>query len=257
MPKPPVQPDPPGFNAWHENVARSPACDLIFRRALALPDHVVSNSLLPWWALPEIATAIRLISGGILVDLACGRGSYGLELARRSSARLIGVDFSEVALAIAAASANDGPPGQEARYAACDFTAVGLRERSADAVVCIDSVQFSDPPLAALLECCRILNRGGRLAVTAWEATDPSDERLPGRTLRMNLTRDLSEAGFSEVEVISRPDWHEAEYALWEAASRTEPHDDPGLVSLREEAVRCLATHGSKRRILATATAPA
>lgn len=70
--------------------------------------------------------------------------------------------------------------------------------------MCVDSVQFSDPPLAALLECRRILASGGRLAVTAWEATDPSDECLPARTRRMNLARNLAEAGFAEIEV-TRP----------------------------------------------------
>jgi SAM-dependent methyltransferase len=255
-------PDQPGFNAWHADIARSPACDLIIRRALALPENVVSNSLLPWWAIPEIAATLRLAPDGVLVDLTCGRGSYGRELARRTAARLIGVDFSDVALAIAASSdtassaAWDGYPGQDghdARFAASDFTAIGLRDRSANAVVCVDSVQFSDPPLAALRECHRILANGGRLAITAWEATDPGDERLPDRTRRMNLARDLAEAGFTEVEVTSKPDWHEAEHALWEAAARTDPNGDPGLVALHEEATRCLATHGSKRRVLATA----
>jgi SAM-dependent methyltransferase len=250
MPDAPFKPDPQGFNEWHGDVAGSPACDLIFRRALALPDHVVSNSLLPWSAIPQIAAALRLAPGGVLVDLACGRGSYGRELARLTGAHLVGVDFSEVALAIAASSAFDSQAG----HVASDFTAIGLRDGSASGVVCVDSLQFSDPPLAALRECRRILVPGGRLAVTAWEATDPSDERLPRRTRRMNMARDVAEAGFTEVEVMSKPDWHDTEHALWEAAARTDPDGDPGLVALRQEAVKCLATHGSKRRVLATAT---
>lgn len=249
----PSKPDPQGFNEWHGDIARSQACDLIFRRALGLPEDVVSNSLLPWSAIPEIAAALRLAPGGILVDLACGRGSYGRELARRTSARLIGVDFSVVALAIAASgAASDGGPG--ARYAASDFTAIALRDGSANAVVCVDSLQFSDPPLAALRECRRILAPGSRMAVTAWEAIDPADERLPARTRRMNLARDLAAAGFTEIEVTSKPDWHETERALWEAAARTDPDGDPGLVALRKEATNCLATHSRKRRVLATAT---
>jgi len=263
MPDAPFKPDQPGFNAWHADIAGSPACDAIFRRVLALPGHVVSNSLLPWLAVPEIAAALRLAPGGVLVDLACGRGSYGRELARRVAARLIGVDFSEVALAAAASSAtadrdsrHPGQGGHNEHFAASDFTAIALRDGSADAVVCVDSIQFSDPPLAALRECRRILAPGGRLAVTAWEANDPSDERLPARTRRMNLARDLAEAGFAEIEVTSKPDWHEAERTLWDAAVGTEPNGDPSLVSLREEATRSLATHASKRRVLATATSP-
>jgi hypothetical protein len=45
-----------------------------------------------------------------------------------------------------------------------------------------------------------------------------------------------------------------AERTLWEVAARTDPNGDPGLVALQEEATRCLATHGSKRRVLAIAT---
>jgi SAM-dependent methyltransferase len=260
MPDAPFKPDQPGFNTWHADIAGSPTCDVIFRWALALPDHVVSNSLLPWLAVPEIAAALRLAPGDVLVDLACGRGSYGRELAHRTAARLIGVDFSEVALAMAASSAtadrdgHPGPGGNDEYFAASDFTAIALRDGSADAVVCVDSIQFSDPPPAALRECRRILAPGGRLAITAWEANDPFDERLPARTRRMNLARDLAEAGFAEIEVTSKPDWHEAERALWEAAVRTDPNGDPGLASLRKEATRSLVIHDSKRRVLATAT---
>jgi cyclopropane fatty-acyl-phospholipid synthase-like methyltransferase len=35
---------------------------------------------------------------GLLLDLACGRGGYGIEVARRAGARLLSVDFSSVAL---------------------------------------------------------------------------------------------------------------------------------------------------------------
>jgi hypothetical protein len=67
--------------------------------------------------------------------------------------------------------------------------------------MCIDAIQFSDPPLTALGERRRILASGGRLAVTAWEPTRPADERLPERTRRMNLARRLAEAGFEQIEV--------------------------------------------------------
>jgi SAM-dependent methyltransferase len=275
MPEAPIKPGQQGFNKWHADVARSAACDLIVRQALALPEHAVSNSLLPWSAVPEIAGALRLRPGRTLADLACGRGSYGRELARRASARLIGIDFSEVALAAAARdsqpardsqlgrdsqSAHDSEPGRVVCFAASDFTAIGLRDGSVDAVVCVDSVQFSDPPVAALRECLRILAPGGRLAVTAWEATDPSDERLPERIRRMDLARDLAAAGFSEIEVAGKPDWHETERTLWESLIRADPAGDPGdpgLDAFRDEAARALDGYDRKRRVLATATAPA
>jgi ubiquinone/menaquinone biosynthesis C-methylase UbiE len=249
--------DAQDFDAWHADVARSAACDSIFKRALGLPSEMVSNSLLSWAAIAEVATALRLAPGRTLVDLACGRGGYGREMARRTGARLVGLDFSAVAVTIAARGTEPPGPRGRAGFFASDFAAIGLRDHSVDAVMCIDAIQFSDPPLAALGECRRILARGGRLAVTAWEPTGPADQRLPERIRRMNLARDLIEAGFEQVEVTGKPDWYSAERTLWKAAVQADTNGDPALAALQEEGTQALATFDSKRRVLATATAPA
>ena len=81
-------PDMQEFNEWHADVAKSSACDLIFQQALGLPEEVASNSLLNWAGIAEMAAALRLAPGQTLVDLACGRGGYGREMARRTGARL-------------------------------------------------------------------------------------------------------------------------------------------------------------------------
>ena len=251
-------PDAQVFNAWHADVARSSACDLIFGQALGLPSELVSNSLLTWAGIAEVAAALRLAPGQTLVDLACGRGGYGREMARRTGARLVGLDFSAVAVAIAARGTGRLSTGQLGRagFFVGNFTAIGLRAHSADAVMCVDAIQFSDPPLAALGECRRILARGGRLAVTAWEPIGPADQRLSERTRRMNLARDLAAVGFEQVEVTGKPDWYAAERTLWEAALRADANGDPALVALKEECAQALATFDSKRRVFATATAP-
>jgi hypothetical protein len=77
-------PDAPGFDEWHADIAKSPVCGLIFKQALGLPSEIVSNSLLTWAGIAEVAAALRLAAGQILVDLACGRGGYGREIARRT-----------------------------------------------------------------------------------------------------------------------------------------------------------------------------
>jgi SAM-dependent methyltransferase len=245
--------DAPGFNARHADVANSPACALIFQRALGLPPQVASNSLLTGDGIAEVAAALRVAPGQILVDLACGRGGYGREVARRTGAHLVGLDFSAVAVTIAA----HGGPRSQARFCVGDFTALGVRDHSADAVMCIDAIQFSDPPLAALRQCHRILASGGRLAVTAWEPCGPVPEGLPERLRQMNLARHLLEAGFEQIEVTEKPDWYAAERTLWEAALQADASGDPALVSLQEEATQALAAFDVKRRVLATATAPA
>jgi SAM-dependent methyltransferase len=246
-------PDASVFNAWHADVASSAACDLVFQRALGLSPEVVSNSLLTWAGIADITAVLRLAPGQTLVDLACGRGGYSQEVARRTGACLVGLDFSAVAVAIAEHSTDQRA---RARFCVGDFTAVGLRDDSADAVMCIDAFQFSESPLGALAEWRRILVPGGRLAITGWEPIDPDDQRVPERIRRMNLAHDLAEAGFEHIEVTGKPDWHAAERGLWQVAVQTDADGDPGLAALREEGTHVLETFDAKRRVLGTATAP-
>jgi SAM-dependent methyltransferase len=250
-----------GWDDWHTEIAVSAACGRLVRTELGLPPGFNSNSLLPWTGIADVREALRLSPGSLVVDVACGRGGYGLEIARRAGARLVGLDLSAVAVRAALDGAGD------ARFLVGDYTAAGLRDGCADAVMCIDALQFAEPPLAGLRECHRLLAPGGRIAVTAWEALDPADERLSERTRRMNLARDLAEAGFRRVQVTERPDWLAVERSLWEAAAATDaPSDpdapsgpdatsDPGMTSLRDEAIHALDVFDGKRRVLATAIA--
>jgi SAM-dependent methyltransferase len=250
-------PDSAEFSTWHTDVAGSPLVNSIFQRTLGLPSGFDSNSLLTWEGIAEVVAALRLSAGQTLVDLACGRGGYGMEVAGRTGARLLGFDFAPSAVTIASRNIGSRAMAGSAGFAVGDYTAVGLPDHCADAVMCIDAIQFSDPPLAALREFRRILVPGGRLVVTAWEPIEPVDDRLSERTRRVNLARDFGEAGFEHIEVTEKPDWYAAERALWEAALKTENADgDPALASLREEAAQSLETFDVKRRVMGTATAP-
>lgn len=102
-----------------------------------------------------------------------------------------------------------------------------------------------------------MLAGGGRLVLTSWEATNLDDPRLPRWAHRIDLRRDLAQAGFVQVEVAEKPAWREAERDLWESALRTDPAGDPAIESLHEEASRALELFEVTRRICATAVAPA
>jgi len=78
------------FDHWYADMTVSPVKDEIQQRHLGLPPHLLSTSLLGWEGIGEVVTALRLPSGTTLVDLACGRGGYGLEIAGRTGARLVG-----------------------------------------------------------------------------------------------------------------------------------------------------------------------
>ncbi len=74
------------FDDWYADMTGSPAMDEIQQRHLSLPPRLLSSSLLGWDGIAEATAVLRLSPGGTLVDLACGRGGYGLEIAARTGA---------------------------------------------------------------------------------------------------------------------------------------------------------------------------
>ncbi|WP_410573593.1 class I SAM-dependent methyltransferase [Amycolatopsis sp. cmx-4-61] len=244
------------FDRWYAERVESPAADELVRRVLGLPPGLQSTSLLSGAALDEVVAELALREGQVLLDLACGRGGYGLEIARRSGARVVGVDFSAVAIEQAHRRARELGLAERAGFRVGELTGTGLGAASVDAVLVVDSLQFAEPKPAALRECRRVLRPGGRVVVTCWEALDAADERLPPRMREMDLARQLPSAGFVDVEVTDKPAWRAAEKALWEAALSLDAGGDPAMQSVQEEARRILPAFGGSRRVLATATAP-
>jgi SAM-dependent methyltransferase len=250
-----VLPDAAYFDRWYADMATSPARDAIVARTLGLPPELQFASALSWQGVAEVAEELRLSRDGLLLDIACGRGGYGIEVALRAGARLVGVDFSAVALAQARSIGARRLPAGRSEFRVGTLVATGLPTGVADGLMCVDAVQFAEPPLAALLEFRRLLTPGGRLALTCWEAVDPEDERVPSRIRAVNLRRDLPRAGFVDVAVREKPEWRRAERALWEEAVAAEDSDE-AVRSLQAEGRRSLDAFDSLRRVFATATAP-
>ena len=242
------------FDGWYAQMARFPAKDEIQQRHLGLPAHVPSTSSLTGTGIGEVCAALRLAPGGTVLDLACGRGGYGLEIAARTGARLIGVDFS--AEAVRQASSLARRLGRRAEFVVGELTATGLGSGSVDGVLCVDSIQFATPQAAAYAEIRRVLVPGGRVVLTGWEPVDRGDPRLVSRLQDVDMRAGLRSAGFDEVDVHERPDWRETERQMWQEAATVDPGDDPALQSLHNEAVRVLDTFHLVRRVMATATAP-
>jgi SAM-dependent methyltransferase len=247
-------PDAQYFDGWYADMATSRAVDEIHQRHLGLPTRLLSTSLLSWDGIAEVVAALRLRPGGTLVDLACGRGGYGLEIAARTEAELVGVDFSAETLRQARELAER--LGRTAVFRVGDLAATGLDAGSADGVLCVDAIQFAQDPHAAYREQRRLLAPGGRVVLTCWEALDRNDRRLPERIRKVNLSAGLAAAGFDDVDVRDRPDWRESERAMWEEAAAVDPGGDPALQSLHDEGVRVLTNFDLIRRVMATATAP-
>lgn len=236
------------FDRWYTDRTTSKQADDLVREVLGLPGGLESTSLLGGAGLDEVTASLGLTPGRVLLDLACGRGGYGLEISRRIGCRLVGVDFSAVAVEQARSRS-----GGDFRVGS--LTATGLNANSVDAVLVVDSLQFAESKPDALRECLRVLRPGGRLTATCWQAADPGDERVWGRIRELDLERQLPEAGFVDVEVADRPAWRTDERRLWEAALAVE-EPDPAVVSMQQEARRVLAGFDRKRRVLATAAKP-
>lgn len=239
------------FDEWYSNMLDSPARDEIPQRHLGLPPRLLSSSLLSWDGIAEVVEALRLAPGDRLLDLACGRGGYGLEIASRTGARLIGVDFSRAAIEQARTLARQFD-SVDAEFQVGDLADTALPAESVDAVVCVDAIQFR-ATAETFEEIRRVLRPGGRVALTTWEAVDRADERVSARIRAVDTEAGLVGAGFANVVVRDRPQWRAAERAMWEAAAALDPGDDAALRSLHDEGVHVLSAFDLRRRVLATA----
>jgi SAM-dependent methyltransferase len=242
------------FDGWYADQAATPAVAEIMNRHMGFPPDTRAGVVVAE-AIPELAEELRLGPGSTLLDLACGRGAYGLLIAQKAGTSLIGVDFSAQALTEAREQAmRMGVSNASFRIGA--LTATGLPDASVEAVLCTDAIQFPDEPASAYDEIRRVLKPGGRVALTCWEPLDRNDERLSLRVRRANLGAGLHQAGFTDVEVRDRPSWLAREHALWEEAVTLDPGEDPALQSLHAEGVKSLQWTALLRRVLAVATSP-
>jgi ubiquinone/menaquinone biosynthesis C-methylase UbiE len=257
LPAGPAAPTAADFDRAFSAAAASPGVRRVWELATPeLPPQVEPFSFVSADLLRHVAHALDLSPGQTLVDLGCGRGGPGLWLARETNASLIGVDFSPVAVDQAAHRAALFGLADRARFAVGDLTRTGLPQASADAVVSIDAFHFAADPAAAADEARRILRPGRRLVLTNSQPKDPNDPRLPGR-MRINLPQLLRSAGFADIEVAARPEWHD----LWTRVYRValdlgDPSGDVLLADLQDEARHRLPVANLIHRVVVTATAP-
>jgi SAM-dependent methyltransferase len=240
------------FDGWYADRVATPTVDEIMSRHMGFPPGTRAG-VVPAPAVAELTEELRLAPGDTLLDLACGRGAYGLLTARQAGASLIGVDFSAQALTEAQEqAARMGVVNAD--FLVGEITATGLPDASVEAVLCTDAIQFPDEPASAYDEIRRVLKPGGRVVLTCWEPLDRDDERISPRIRRANLGAGLRQAGFTDVEVRDRPSWLARERALWEESVTLAPGDDPALGSFHAEGVKSLRWIALLRRVLAVAT---
>ena len=146
------------FDGWYANQTAAPTVADIMNRHMGFPPGTRAG-VVAAEAIPELTGELRLGPGSTLLDLACGRGAYGLLIAKATGASLIGVDFSAQALAEAREqAARMGVP--TATFQVGELTATGLPDASVEGVLCTDAIQFPDQPAVAYDEIRRVLKPG-------------------------------------------------------------------------------------------------
>ncbi|MFW6204951.1 MAG: class I SAM-dependent methyltransferase [Actinomycetota bacterium] len=122
------------------------------------------------WARDLVADA-DLRPGERLLDLACGTGIVARTAAQKANLKAVtGIDVNADMLAVARSESVSTRPPIAWRLA--DATDTGLPTGSIDVALCQQGLQFFPDRPAALTELHRVVNPGGRIAVSVWANPD-------------------------------------------------------------------------------------
>lgn len=98
--------------------------------------------------------------GSTICDLGCGDG-YGSYLLAKNGYRVIGLDFAEEMIV----NANQRVKGDDLSFLQGSLDATPFKDRQFDATIAINSIEWNESPLKALLEMRRIIKVGGHAFV--------------------------------------------------------------------------------------------
>jgi SAM-dependent methyltransferase len=117
--------------------------------------------------LDGFAEQLGLGPGKSLLDVACGAGGPGLQLARVSECALTGVDREAAGLVNARRLARETGVGLRARYVQADASLpLPFADGSFDAILCLDALNHLPGRAGVFADWARLLVPGGRLLVT-------------------------------------------------------------------------------------------
>ena len=244
------RPTPEMFDEFIKISAARSLVALIDQALGPFPLHVEPFSHVTREGLERVLAELQLEPDDHLVDLCCGRGGIGLWFARESGARLTGIDFSPFAVAEAQRRADLFVADGQASFVVADVTETSLERQSADAVVCIDSLQLFPDGEAALREAGSLLRGDGRIVLTTWEL----DEAPPGRAPMPDVGRVVEDAGLQVVLREEHPEWLEGQRTLYESVIAADSEDaEQAIRWTADEARAFLPRIADARRVLLVA----
>lgn len=244
--KPPAASTADAFDQSHQGRMRSAVVEQIYRSAFGA-DYPAAAHPSAFYSATTLQLAIRALqlrSGHVVADLGCGHGGPGLQAARQTGARLIGIDLSPAGIKLARRQAAQLGLDRQARFLVGDLAATGLPDASCDAVISLDVLPFVPDKAAAAREITRILRPGARLAFTIWErlgrpaAEDPQRRTLAStfhdhpllQSARVDYRQLIETAGLTVEAYQEPPGWRPQQQELAEGiiAAETEVTGDMG-----------------------------
>ena len=99
-----------------------------------------------------------------ILDVACGTAGVTLQLARRTSARIVGVDLTEGMLVIGQRNVVDAGMADRIQLVAGRGEQLPFRDGAFDALTFTYLLRYVDDPQATLVELARVVRPGGTVA---------------------------------------------------------------------------------------------
>lgn len=175
------------------------------------PAEVAPYSYTTRSELRRIADSVGVGSGGVLVDVGCGRGGPGLWIAVTTGAHYVGVDIAASALAAVTRRAERLGLSERVRTVEGSFESLPLGDGEAQAIMSIDAMLFTPDKRAAATEMARVLAPGGRLVATTWDYHTQPRGRPPQVEDHRPL---LAAAGFEVTTYEDTPEWDARQRAI-------------------------------------------
>lgn len=160
-------------------------------------------------ALTErLGERLHLAPEDVVLDVAMGRGTSAIRVARRFSCRVIGVDLSEANVTAAQAAAGAAGVAERATFVVGDAEQLPLTDDSVTAVICECAFCTFPEKGAAMQEFARVLCPGGRIGLADLTRSGALPEELESLLAWVACIADaqpveeyrrlLLEAGFGE-----------------------------------------------------------
>lgn len=137
------------YDRWHAHVFDS------------APEHHDESS--PWYEL--VQEYLGPVRGKRILEVACGRGGF-VRLLASQGAKVVGADFSQVALQIAAGKQANGTADNSAALSQADAQQLPFADNSFDAVISCETIEHLAEPAAAVREMARVCRPSGFLYLT-------------------------------------------------------------------------------------------